>query len=143
MFIHISFNNLKCFVFLIGKNMEITYRDLYIQVKRMNLKHPHVFLTLALPHYDITSFTAFGISIFYVSCFLWHYPSHIFKILYAAGGIYKQKFFNSFKSWWEKMNTYSPHAQELIVRYRSNMERCQSMESHDEPDDKVYQHHMI
>ena len=42
----------------------ITYRDLYIQVKRTKLKHPHVFLSLALRHLSISTFKAFGVSIF-------------------------------------------------------------------------------
>ena len=48
----------------------ITYRDLYIQLRRMNLKHPHIFLSLALPHLSISSIKDFGVSIFYVSCFI-------------------------------------------------------------------------
>ena len=34
------------------------------------------------------------------------------------------------------MNTYSPYVQEVIIRYRATMERCQSMESHDASDDE-------
>ena len=65
----------------------ITYRDLYIQVRRMNLKHPHIFLTLALPHLSMSSIKAFGVSFFYVSCFICHYPRHTFAIIYAAGKV--------------------------------------------------------
>ena len=42
----------------------ITYRDLYIQVRRMNLKHPHIFLALALPHLSVSSMKALGVSFF-------------------------------------------------------------------------------
>ena len=114
----------------------ITFRDLYIQVRRMNLKHPHIFLSLALPHLSMSSIKAFGVSIFYVSCFIWHYPRHTFAIIYAAGKVYKDKMTKSIKMWWDKMNTYSPYAQEVVRRYRATMERCQSMESHDASDDE-------
>ena len=117
------------------ENAEITYRDLYLQVKRMNLKHPHIFLTLALPHLNISSLKAFGVSIFYVSCFIWHYPRHTFAIIYAAGRIYKDKMIESIKIWWERMNTFSPYAQHVIARYRVEMERCQSEESQDASSD--------
>ena len=114
----------------------ITYRDLYIQVRRMNLKHPHIFLALALPHLSISSAESFGVSIFYVSCFIWHYPRHTFVIMYAAGKVYKDKITKSIKMWWYRMNTYSPYAQEVARRYRAPMKRSQSMESHDHSDDE-------
>ena len=41
----------------------ITYRDLYIQVRRMNLKHAHIFLALA-PHLSVSSIKALGVSFF-------------------------------------------------------------------------------
>ena len=115
----------------------ITYRDLYIQVRRMNLKHPHIFLALALPHLSISSAESFGVSIFYVSCFIWHYPRHTFVIMYAACKVYKDKITKSIKMWWHRMNTYSPYAQEVARRYRATMERSQSMESHDHSDDEL------
>ena len=120
------------------EDCQITYRDLYIQVKRMNLKNPHIFLTLALPHLNINSFRAFRVSIFYVSCFIWHYPRHTFAIIYAAGRIYKEKMIKSTKMWWQRMNTFSPSAQQLITRYRLAMERSQSMEGKDASDEESY-----
>ena len=107
----------------------ITYRDLYIQVKRMKLKHPHIFLSLALPHLSIYTFKTFRVSIYYVSCFIWHYPSHTFGIIYAAGKVYKDKQIKSIKMWWQRMKTYSPYAQVVTRRYRTSMQRCQSVEA--------------
>ena len=71
----------------------ITYSDLYIQVRRMNLKHTHIFLSLALPHLSISSIKAFGVSIFLCFMFHMHYPKHTFVIIYAAGKVYKDKMF--------------------------------------------------
>ena len=78
---------------------------------------------------------AFGVSIFYVLCFIWHYPRHTIGIIYAAGKVYKDKMIKSIKMWWQRMNTYSPYAQE-VIRYRATMERCQSTESHDASDNE-------
>ena len=84
----------------------------------------------------MTSIKAFGVSIFYVSCFIWHYPRHNFAIIYAAGKVYKDKMVKSVKMWWQRMKTYSPYTQEVVRRYRATIERYQSMESHDASDDE-------
>ena len=58
--------------------------------------------------------------------------------IYAAGRIYKEKMIKSIKMWWQRMNTFSLSAQQLITRYRLAMERSQSMEGKDASDEESY-----
>ena len=61
--------------------------------------------------------------------------SETYLIIYAAGKVYIDKIVKSIKMWWQRMNTYSPYAQEVVRRYTATIERCQSTESHDESHD--------
>ena len=56
----------------------ITLWDLYLQVKNFQLKKPADFMMLVLKDFPITCPGRFGISVYYMTLFYWHYPLHFF-----------------------------------------------------------------
>ena len=91
----------------------ITLRDLFIQVGDMNLQHPDYFLEMALNTFQIKNCTCLGVSLFYISCFIWHYPSYTHRILLTAFRAYKNKLIKSYLGWRKRMKTYSTQAQQM------------------------------
>ena len=100
--------------------------DIYLHVKKMNLKSPDIFLTLVLKEFEIINFGRFFICVFYVTCFLWHYPSHSFSILKAVCNVIYFKIrniFNRFNRWMESWHTYSPYAERLRNQIHSDIDQ--------------------
>ena len=91
----------------------ITLRDLFLQVLDMNLQHPDCFLEMALNAFQIKNCTCLGVSLFYVSCFIWHYPSYTHRILLTAFRAYNNKLIKSYLGWRKRMKTYSTQAQQM------------------------------
>ena len=100
----------------------ITLWDIYLQVKKMKLNNPAIFLNMALSHFRIGTLSALGFSLFYVSCFVWHYPSSSLSIIYTAIRIYKNKIINSLEEWKRRINTYSPQAQRAREQFIKHFE---------------------
>ena len=110
----------------------VTLWDIYLQFKRMRLNNPANFLNMALSHTRIGSMSALGFSIFYISCFIWHYPSSSVSIIYAAFNVYKNKIFNSLEEWKTRNNTYFPQAQRARERFMKHYNNCQSCDDTEE-----------
>ena len=91
----------------------ITLRNLFLQVGDMNLQHPDYFLEMALNTFQIKNCTCLGVSLFYVSCFIWHCPSYTHRILLTAFRAYKSKLIKSYLGWRKRMKTYSTQAQQM------------------------------
>ena len=119
----ISYEKLK-----IMPESNVTLWDIYLQVKRMKLSNPANFLNMALSHFRIGTLSAFGFSLFYVTCFLWHYPSSSLSIIYAAIKVYKNKIINSLEEWKRRINTYSSQAQRARERFMKHFDECNSSE---------------
>ena len=71
----------------------------------MRLKSPNVFLTLVLKEFEITNLGRFFMAIFYINCFLWHYPSHGISILRAIYHVFSFKLRNLYNIWNESWST--------------------------------------
>ena len=99
----------------------ITHRDLFIQIGEMKFKRPEIFLSRALPVFQITSFKALMTSFFYVGCYLFHYPRKSLPILYTAFHCYKKKFINQIQKWKRSFFTYSPLAQQIMDEVHQTM----------------------
>ena len=56
---------------------------------------------MALSHFHILNMSAFGFSLFYISSFLWHYPTSSISIIYAAINAYKNKIIKGLEEWKE------------------------------------------
>ena len=94
--------------------------DIYLHVKKMNLKSPDVFLTLVLKEFEITNTGRFFMSLIYITCFLWHYPCHSVSIMRSVCPVISFKIRNSFNRWKESWNTYSTYADSLRSRIHSD-----------------------
>ena len=97
---------------------EITYQDLYIQIHNMKLQHPDKFLAMALPLFPINSFKALRVNLFYVGCFIWHYPAYFIPIVIITLKVFKNKLGNGFSEWKRRLDIYSPQAQEARDRFQ-------------------------
>ena len=97
---------------------EITYRDLYIQIRNMKLQQPDRFLAMALPLFPIDSFKALRVNLFYVSCFIWHYPRYTIPIFIITMNVFKNKILNTFYQWKRRLDIYSPQAQQARQRFQ-------------------------
>ena len=82
-------------------------------MKKMNLKSPDVFLTLVLKEFEITNFGRFFMCLFYITCYLWHYPCHSVSILKAVCHVTSFKIRNFFNRRKESWCTYSTYAETL------------------------------
>ena len=123
-YIYIYICNLQSYVTICKHHVNMESRvdiyDIYLHVKKMRLKSPDVFLTLVLKEFEITNLGRFFMSIFYVTCFLWHYPSHGISILRAIYHVFSFKVRNLYNIWNESWSTYSPYAQNLRAQIHSN-----------------------
>ena len=88
----------------------ITLWDLYLQVKKFQLKNPAEFMMLVLKNFPINGPGRFGISVYYMALFYWHYPFHFFSLLSASFQIWIHKASGIYNHWKNKMNTFSPMA---------------------------------
>ena len=104
---------------------EITYRDLYIQIRNMKLQHPDRFLAIALPLFPINSFKALRINLFYVGCFIWHYPAHFIPIIIISLKVFKNKILNRIYEWKRRLDIYSPQAQEARHKFQQAYDRLE------------------
>ena len=105
-------------------NMErVNIYDIYLHVKKMNLKSPDVFITLVLKEFEIINYGRFFMFVFYVTCFLWHYPSHSFSILKAVCNVIYFKIRNIFNRWMESWHTYSPYVERMRNQIHSDIDQ--------------------
>ena len=104
---------------------EVTYRDLYIQIRNMKLQQPDRFLAMALPLFSIDSFKAFRVNLFYVTCFMWHYPKFIIPIFIITMKVFKNKMINNFYLWKRRLDIYSPQDQEARDRFQQAYDRLE------------------
>ena len=94
--------------------------DIYLHVKKMNLKSLDVFLTVVLKHFELTNLGRFFMATFYIICFLWHYPYHSISIIKAVFHVFAFKIRNNFNRWKASWNTYSSGAKRLRSRIHTN-----------------------
>ena len=104
---------------------EITYRDLYIQIRNMKLQHPDKFLAIALPLFPINSFKALRVNLFYVGCFIWHYPVSFIPIIIISLKVFKNKIVNGIYEWKRRLDIYSPQAQEARHKFQQAYDRME------------------
>ena len=108
---------------------EITYRDLSIQICNMKLKQPDKFLAMALPLFPFDSFKALRVNLFYVGSFIFHYPAYAIPIPIITLKVYRNKILNVLYQWKERLDIYSPQAQEARDIFQKAYDRLeQSME---------------
>ena len=88
----------------------ITLWDLYLQVKNFQLKKPADFMMLVLKDFPINCPGRFGITVYYMTLFYWHYPFHFFSLLSASFQIFTYKISGTYRHWKNRMNTFSPMA---------------------------------
>ena len=96
--------------------------DIYLHVKKMNLKSPDVFLTLVLREFKVINLGRFFMCLFYITCFLWHYPSHSVSILKAVRNVFYFKMKNFLNRWKESWLTYSPYADKMRTQIHSDID---------------------
>ena len=81
----------------------VTLWDIYLQVNWMKLNNPAKFFKYGFVTFSHRKYVC--IWIFYISCFLWHYPSSSISIIYAAFTAYENKIINSLEEWKRMINT--------------------------------------
>ena len=77
--------------------------DIYLHVKKIKLKSPDVFLTLVLKEFEITNLRRLFMTLFYITCFLWHYPCNSVSILRAIFHVIAFKIRNLYNRWKDKV----------------------------------------
>ena len=97
--------------------------DLYLQVKNFQLNKPAEFMMLVLKDFPISCPRRFGISLYYMALFYWHYPFQFFSLLSASFQICTYKISGTYRRWKNRMNTFLPmgrfytdQAQDMIRR---------------------------
>ena len=111
----IVINIVRLVINLTMEKPEITYRDLYIQIRNMKLQDK--FLAIALPLFPINSFKALRVNLFYVGCFIWHYPASFIPIIIISLKVFKNKIVNGIYEWKRRLDIYSPQAQEARHKF--------------------------
>ena len=103
-------------------NMEsrVNMYDIYLHLKKMKPKSPDVFLTLVLKEFEITNLGRFVMTLFYITCFMWHYPCNSVSILRAFFHVIAFKIRNICNRRKESWTTYSTYAERLRNRIHSN-----------------------
>ena len=121
----IVINIVRLVINLTMEKPEITYRDLYIQIRNMKLQHPDKFLAIALPLFPINSFKALRVNLFYVGCFIWHYPASFIPIIIISLKVFKNKIVNGIYEWKRRLDIYSPQAQEARHKFQQAYDRME------------------
>ena len=89
----------------------------------MKLKQPDKFLAMALPLFPFDSFKALRVSLFYVGCFVFHYPEYSIPILIITLKVYRNKMLNALYQ--ERLDIYSPQAQEARDIFQKAYDRLE------------------